>query len=281
MRGLHPLTRSCMLARSYTCPRPADRPRPEGTYAAKITSCRGPRRTPGGRPGALLDGGGHGLRLSRRVLDRPAVPPRRSNSQPIRRQFDERDSMSTLTPHLVVRDVTRAAEWYAQALGAQERSRIPLPGGKVLTIELAFGDSTVMIADEFPEQGIVSPLTLGGTYGALQISTDDVDTLWKRALDAGAEVFHPWRTPSGASATARSSTRSATGGACPSTCGTCPRRRSPARRPRSSAPDPARRPDPGRAGARAAHLVRAPRCRTCTGPGSTRRLSRPARRRRP
>jgi PhnB protein len=99
--------------------------------------------------------------------------------------------MPTLTPHLVVRDVTRAAEWYAQALGAQERSRIPLPGGKVLTIELAFGDSTVMIADEFPEHGIVSPLTLGGTYGALQIATDDVDTLWKRALDAGAEVFHP------------------------------------------------------------------------------------------
>lgn len=99
--------------------------------------------------------------------------------------------MSTLTPHLVVRDVTRAAEWYARALGAQERSRIPLPGGRVLTIELAFGDSTVMIADEFPDQGIVSPLTLGGTYGALQIATDDVDTLWKRALDAGAEVFHP------------------------------------------------------------------------------------------
>lgn len=99
--------------------------------------------------------------------------------------------MPTLTPHLVVRDVTRAAEWYAQALGAQERSRIPLPGGRVLTIELAFGDSTVMIADEFPDHGIVSPLTLGGTYGALQIATDDVDTLWKRALDAGAEVFHP------------------------------------------------------------------------------------------
>ncbi|WP_037370454.1 VOC family protein [Amycolatopsis orientalis] len=99
--------------------------------------------------------------------------------------------MPTLTPHLVVRDVTRAADWYAHALGAQERSRIPLPGGKVLTIELAFGDSTVMIADEFPDQGIVSPLTLGGTYGALQIATDDVDALWKTALDAGAEVFHP------------------------------------------------------------------------------------------
>ncbi|MFG1805665.1 VOC family protein [Streptomyces sp. NPDC049040] len=99
--------------------------------------------------------------------------------------------MATLTPHLVVRDVVRAAEWYVQALGAQERDRIPLPGGKVLTIELAFGDSTVKIADEFPDHGIVSPLTLGGTYGALQIATDDVDTLWKRALDAGATVFHP------------------------------------------------------------------------------------------
>lgn len=99
--------------------------------------------------------------------------------------------MATLTPHLVVRDVERAAAWYATALDARERGRIPLPGGKVLTIELAFGDSTVMIADEFPEQGIVSPLTLGGTYGALQITTADVDTLWQRALDAGATVFHP------------------------------------------------------------------------------------------
>jgi PhnB protein len=38
-----------------------------------------------------------------------------------------------------------------------------------------FGDSTVMIADEFPEQGTVSPPTLGGTSGALQIATDDAD----------------------------------------------------------------------------------------------------------
>jgi PhnB protein len=99
--------------------------------------------------------------------------------------------MATITPHLVVRDVVRAAQWYTEALDAKELSRIPLPGGKVMTIELAFGDSTVMIADEFPDQGIVSPLTLGGTYGALQIATDDADALWQRALNAGAVVFHP------------------------------------------------------------------------------------------
>jgi len=99
--------------------------------------------------------------------------------------------MATITPHLVVRDVVRAAQWYTEALGAKEQSRVPLPGGKVMTIELAFGDSMVMIADEFPEQGIVSPLILGGTYGALQIATDNADALWRQALDAGAQVFHP------------------------------------------------------------------------------------------
>jgi PhnB protein len=96
-----------------------------------------------------------------------------------------------VTPHIVVRDASRAADWYKRALGAEERSRVPLPGGKVMTVELWFGDSPVMIADEFPDLGIVSPLTLGGTYGALHLATSDVDALWQRAIDAGAEVFHP------------------------------------------------------------------------------------------
>jgi len=96
-----------------------------------------------------------------------------------------------VTPHIVVRDASRAADWYKRALGAEERSRVPLPGGKVMTVELRFGDSPVMIADEVPDLGIVSPLTLGGTYGALHLTTSDVDALWQRALDAGAEVFHP------------------------------------------------------------------------------------------
>jgi len=96
-----------------------------------------------------------------------------------------------ITPHIVVRDADRAAAWYAQALGAEERSRIPLPGGKLMSVELAFGDSTVMVADEFPEAGVLSPLSVGGTSIVLNISTDDVDALWQRALDAGAEVLHP------------------------------------------------------------------------------------------
>jgi PhnB protein len=96
-----------------------------------------------------------------------------------------------VTPHIVVRGAAEAAEWYERALGAEIGTRIPVPGGRFMQIELRFGDSTVMIADEFPEFGVVSPLTLGGTYGALTITTDDVDALWARALAAGAEVHSP------------------------------------------------------------------------------------------
>jgi PhnB protein len=98
-----------------------------------------------------------------------------------------------LTPHIVVRDAARAAEWYGQAFGAEERGRVPLPGGKLMSVELWFGDSALMVADEFPELGIRSPLTVGGTSTVLNLSSEDVDTLWRRALDAGAEVLHPLR----------------------------------------------------------------------------------------
>ncbi len=63
----------------------------------------------------------------------------------------------------------------------------------VLTIDLAFGDSRIAIADEVPEHGIVSPQTLGGTYGALHLSVEDADIVWAAALDAGAEEFEPLR----------------------------------------------------------------------------------------
>jgi PhnB protein len=101
------------------------------------------------------------------------------------------EGIHTLTPHIVVRGAARAAEWYAEALGAEEQSRIPVPGGKPMSVELRFGDSTVMVADEFPEMGVLSPESVGGTYGALHLATEDVDALWERALGAGAEVFHP------------------------------------------------------------------------------------------
>jgi PhnB protein len=99
--------------------------------------------------------------------------------------------VTEVTPHIVVSDAARAAEWYERALGAHVGARVPVPDGRFMQIELVFGDSRVMIADEFPEFGAVSPLTLGGTYGALTITTDAVDELWERALAEGAQVYSP------------------------------------------------------------------------------------------
>jgi PhnB protein len=101
------------------------------------------------------------------------------------------DGIHTITPHIVVRDAGRAAEWYKKALGAEERSRIPVPGGKFMQIALWFGDSAVMIADEFPDADILSPQAIGGSPVVLHFSTENVEALWNRVIEAGAEVVQP------------------------------------------------------------------------------------------
>jgi PhnB protein len=99
--------------------------------------------------------------------------------------------MLSLSPHIVVRGAAEAADWYARAFGATTGARIALPDGRLMSVELRFGDATVMAADEFPEMGVLSPLALGGTPVVLNLRTDDVDTLWARAVEAGADVHQP------------------------------------------------------------------------------------------
>src|SRR5512133_677987 len=99
--------------------------------------------------------------------------------------------MAAITPHIVVRGAAEAATWYVRTLDAEELSRVPLPNGKLLTVELRFADSIVRLADEFPELGVLSPHAIGGTPVVLHLSTDKVETLWRRARDAGAQVIHP------------------------------------------------------------------------------------------
>jgi PhnB protein len=104
--------------------------------------------------------------------------------------LDAKEGQTHLTPHIVVTDAEDAAAWYAQAFGAEERGRVPLPGGGVMVIELAIGESRLDVASEFPDAGVLSPATVGGSSTVLQIQTEDADTLWARALEAGAEVRH-------------------------------------------------------------------------------------------
>src|SRR5437762_14045627 len=95
-----------------------------------------------------------------------------------------------ISAHIVVADAAAASEWYARAFGAKEQNRVPLPDGRVMTLEIVIGESIVHVASEFPAAGIVSPKTLGGTATVLQIQTDDARSLWQRAIAAGATVRH-------------------------------------------------------------------------------------------
>ena len=66
-----------------------------------------------------------------------------------------------------------------------------MPDGKVMHAALAIGDSMLMLNDEMPEFGALSPLSLGGCRCTIHIYTDGVDAAFDRAVSAGAKVKMP------------------------------------------------------------------------------------------
>ena len=101
------------------------------------------------------------------------------------------DGYHTVTPHLVVRDAAKAIDVYAKAFGAEERFRMPGPGGVVMHAELAIGDSVVMLGEEAPQMGATSPQTIGGSPVSLLIYVKDVDASFARAERAGCTAQMP------------------------------------------------------------------------------------------
>jgi PhnB protein len=93
----------------------------------------------------------------------------------------------TITPYLTVDDAEAAIAFYGRAFGAKERSRMPF-GDMIAHAELEIGDSVVMLSDPFPQFVPKSPKELGGTSVGVFLYIDDVDALFKRAVDAGASV---------------------------------------------------------------------------------------------
>jgi len=97
--------------------------------------------------------------------------------------------MVQIAVHLVVHDPDATAAWYADVLGARETSRILLPDGRPLTIELRLGDTVLAVAEELPNRGMRTPAALGGTPAAFHLPVPDVDAVWAHAIAAGATAF--------------------------------------------------------------------------------------------
>jgi PhnB protein len=101
------------------------------------------------------------------------------------------EGFHSVTPYLTAHDAAQAIDFYKKAFNAKERSRLPMPNGKIAHAELSIGDSIVMLSDEFPEFGAKSPQSLNGTPVGLAVYVQNVDEAFQRAVDAGASVKDP------------------------------------------------------------------------------------------
>jgi uncharacterized glyoxalase superfamily protein PhnB len=94
-------------------------------------------------------------------------------------------------PYLRLKRAAEAIEFYKRAFAATELFRLAEPGGRIGHAEIRIGATTLMLADEYPEYGIVGPQTLGGTTVAIHLHVDDADAWIERAVREGAVVTRP------------------------------------------------------------------------------------------
>jgi PhnB protein len=101
------------------------------------------------------------------------------------------DDYPRVAPYLVVDGAAAAIDFYTSVLGATERMRLAAPEGRVGHAELQIGNSVIMLADEAPDMDIRGPKSVGGTPVTLHVYVEDVDTVFDRAVGAGAKALRP------------------------------------------------------------------------------------------
>src|SRR5215510_10972771 len=93
-----------------------------------------------------------------------------------------------ITPYLVCKNAEAAIDFYKRAFGAEELYRIGQQG-MVGHAEMKIGNAIFMLADEFPDQGALSPQTVGGSPVSLYVYVEDVDSFTEKAVAEGAKVL--------------------------------------------------------------------------------------------
>ncbi len=99
--------------------------------------------------------------------------------------------MQVLSPHLVCAGAAKAIDFYKKAFGAVEKMRLPGKNGKLIHGAVQICGCSVMLVDEMPEWGALSPKALKGTPVTIHLMVDDVDAFVKRAVKAGAKLIMP------------------------------------------------------------------------------------------
>jgi PhnB protein len=92
---------------------------------------------------------------------------------------------NSIAPWLSVRKSAEAVEFYKAAFGAVEVYRMDVPGGSVVA-RLSVDGAEFWVADESPEHFNFSPESIGGSSVRIIFTVADPDTVFERALKAGA-----------------------------------------------------------------------------------------------
>jgi PhnB protein len=100
---------------------------------------------------------------------------------------------NSITPYLIINGAAQAIDYYKNVFGAEEVFRMDGPEGKVGHAELKIGDSRIMLADENPSMGPghSSAASIGASPVSLYLYIPDVDSVFERAVAAGAKVLKP------------------------------------------------------------------------------------------
>jgi uncharacterized glyoxalase superfamily protein PhnB len=96
------------------------------------------------------------------------------------------EGFHSVTPQLILDNTSRAIDWYKKAFGAVEVSRAEGPDGKVMHADIRIGNSHLMMNDAMGEGK--APKAFGGSPASFWIYVEDADSLFRRAVDAGAKV---------------------------------------------------------------------------------------------
>jgi len=121
---------------------------------------------------------------------RSATTPTRGGPVPTPTYVPER--LAAVTPYLMVSDARAAVAYYEEVFGARVvYDPIVMDDGRVGHVEIEISGSVLMMADEFPEMGLLSPLSRGGTTVSLVVYVPDVDATYARAVDLGATGERP------------------------------------------------------------------------------------------
>src|SRR5262245_5449083 len=96
----------------------------------------------------------------------------------------------SIVPMLSVRRGAQALEFYKAAFDASEIFRIDNDKGEVVA-RLSAGGAEFWVADESPAHRNFSPESLGGGTVRMLLVCDDPDSVFNRAVKAGATVVSP------------------------------------------------------------------------------------------